>query len=73
VGTLHVLEIAPERNGCTADIIRKWPRKWMLRPPCGGAKAQSKTGKCSSSRPGAPSIVSWASMWSITPRIVGSS
>ena len=24
----------------------------MLRPPCGGAKAQSKTGRCSSFRPG---------------------
>ena len=57
-GTLHVLEIAPDRNGCTAAIIRRWPRKWMLRPPCGGANAQSKTGRCSSFSPGAPSIVS---------------
>ena len=40
--------MAPERNGCTAAIILRWPRKWMLRPPCGGANAQSKTGRCSS-------------------------
>ena len=45
LGTLQVFEIAPERNGWTADIIRRWPRKWMLRPPWGGANAQSKTGQ----------------------------
>ena len=54
LGTLQVLEIAPERNGCTAAIICRWPRKWMLRPPCGGANAQSKTGRCSSLQPGRP-------------------
>ena len=43
LGTLQVFEIAPERNGWTADIIRRCPRKWMLRPPWGGPNAQSKT------------------------------
>ena len=32
-GMLNVLEIAPERNGWAAAIIRTWPRQAMLRPP----------------------------------------
>ena len=26
-----VLEIAPERNGCAAAIMRTWPMYWMER------------------------------------------
>jgi hypothetical protein len=37
-GRLTVLEIAPERNGCTAAIIRTWPIGAMARSPI----AQSK-------------------------------
>ena len=59
---VHVLEIAPERNGWTAAIIRRWARQGIERAPLRGWNAQSKTGRCSSSRSGAPSIVSCASM-----------
>ena len=33
VGMLTVLEMAPERNGCTAAIILMWPIQWMQRLP----------------------------------------
>jgi len=42
-GTFTVLEIAPEMNGCTAAIIRTWPRWWMVRSPI----EQANTGRCS--------------------------
>jgi len=38
-GRFTVFEIAPERNGCTAAIIRTWPIALMARSPI----AQSKT------------------------------
>ena len=52
-GRLTVLEIAPERNGCTAPIILMWPMCEIARSPT----ATSNTGRCSSARPGAPTIV----------------
>ncbi|MNC96717.1 hypothetical protein D3C83_141670 [compost metagenome] len=55
---LMVLEIAPEMNGCAAAIMRMWlstERKRLPVRPVG--EAQSKTGKCSSLSPGAPSTV----------------
>ena len=52
-GMLTVFEIAPEMNGCTADIIWMWPMWEMARSPT----ATSNTGRCSSFRPGAPMIV----------------
>ena len=61
-GRLTVFEIAPEMNGCTAAIIRMWPVCVIERVPLCGLKAQSKTGRCSSLRSGAPSMVSLASM-----------
>ena len=36
VGMLTVLEMAPERNGCTAAIILMWPIHWMERLPLRG-------------------------------------
>ncbi len=61
-GMFTVFEIAPERNGCAAAIIRTCPMYSMLRVPFAGLNAQSNTGRCSSSNPGAPSIVSFSSM-----------
>jgi hypothetical protein len=61
VGMLTVLEIAPERKGCTAAIILMWPLQSMERWPSRGGKAQSKTARCSSFRWGAPSIISFSS------------
>ena len=61
-GMLTVLEIAPERNGWAAAIILTCACQAMLRSPSRGLKAQSKTGRCSLLRPGAPSIVSFSSM-----------
>ena len=52
-GRLTVFEIAPLRNGCVADIIWMWPMWVIAREPT----ATSKTGRCPSSRPGAPTIV----------------
>ena len=63
-GTLTVLLIAPERNGCTAPIILMWPMYWIERWPLNGLKAQSKTARCASLTCGAPSIVSFSSMYS---------
>ena len=56
-GTLTVLEMAPEMNGWTAPSMRTWPSGSMLRLPLAGLSAQSKIGRCASSKPGAPSIV----------------
>ena len=56
-GMLMVLLMAPERNGCAAAIIFRWPRQAMERPPPAGASEQSKTGRCSGLKPGAPSMV----------------
>ena len=61
-GRLTVFEMAPEMNGCVAAIIRMWPRCEIERSPRLGLNAQSKTGRCSSRSPGAPSIVSCSSM-----------
>ena len=58
LGRLIVLEIAPEMNGWAAAIMRMWPSTWMKRlPVLPHLLAQSKTGRCSSLRCGAPSMV----------------
>ena len=45
-------------NGWAAAIMRMWPRWWMKRVPIlPHLLAQSKTGRCSSLRCGAPSTV----------------
>ncbi len=54
-----VFEIAPEMNGWTAPIILMWPMCEMARSPT----ATSNTGRCSSARCGAPTIVPCSSMW----------
>ena len=63
-GRLTVFEIAPEMNGWVAAIMSMWPVWEIARSPT----ATSKTGRCSSFRPGAPTIVlfsaMWASIWS---------
>ena len=56
-GMLMVLLIAPERNGCAAAIICRWPRQAIERPPPIGASEQSNTARCSGLSPGAPSMV----------------
>ncbi len=61
-GMLTVLEIAPDRNGWAAAIIRTWARQAIERVPLRGWNAQSKTGRCSVFRSAAPSIVSSRSM-----------
>ena len=50
---LTVFEIAPEMNGWAAAIILMWPMCEIARSPT----ATSNTGRCSSFRPGAPTIV----------------
>ena len=62
-GRFTVFEIAPEMNGCAAPIIFTWPNQWIVRTPFCGRKAQSNTGRCSSERCGAPSIVPVSSIW----------
>ena len=57
-GRLTVLLIAPLRNGWVADIIWMWPMWLIARSPT----ATSKTGRWSSSRPGAPTIVPFSLM-----------
>ena len=47
-GRLTVFEIAPEMNGCVAAIMSMWPVWEIARSPT----ATSKTGRCSSLRPG---------------------
>ena len=32
-GMFTVFEIAPERNGCTAPIMRMCPMQWIVRVP----------------------------------------
>ena len=49
-------------NGWAAAIIWMWPMWWMERVPFIGRNAQSKTGRCSGFRSGAPSMVSFSSM-----------
>ena len=51
-GRFTVFEIAPEMNGCAAAIIFMWPIAEIARSPT----ATSNTGRCSSFRPGAPTI-----------------
>ena len=51
-GMLIVLLIAPERNGCAAAIMRRWPRQAIERPPPIGVSEQSNTGRCSGLKPG---------------------
>ena len=58
-GRLTVFEIAPEMNGCVAAIMSMWPVWEIARSPT----ATSKTGRCSSFRPGAPMIVAFSAMW----------
>ena len=57
-GMLMVLEMAPEMNGWLAAIMRMWlstdKNRLPIRPH---GLAQSKTGRCSSERYGAPSRV----------------
>src|SRR4030067_641519 len=54
-GRLTVLLIAPERNGCTAAIMRTWPMGSMKRVPWGPQRlAQSNTGRGSGLTPRAP-------------------
>ena len=69
LGTFTVLLMAPDRNGCTAPIIRMWPMYWIERWPWNGLKAQSNTGRCASLTCGAPSIVSCSSMYSMISAI----
>ena len=58
LGMLIVLLIAPEMNGCAAAIMRMWRLGAMKRLPIWPQRlAQSKTGRCSSRRCGAPSTV----------------
>ena len=57
-GRLTVFEIAPEMNGWAAAIIWMWPMCEIARSPT----ATSKTGRCSSLRPGAPMIVAFSLM-----------
>ncbi len=61
-GRLTVFEMAPERNGWTAAIIRTCPIGAMERVPPTALNAQSKTGRCAAFSPGAPSIVPFSSM-----------
>ena len=51
-GMLIVLLIAPERNGCAAAIMRRWPRQAIERPPPMGVSEQSNTGKMLGFEPG---------------------
>ena len=67
-GMLTVLEIAPLKNGWAAAIMRMWAFQGIDRVPFRGVKAQSNTGRCSSFKPGAPSMVSCSSM---NARILG--
>ncbi len=62
-GMFTVLLIAPERNGWAAAIIVTWACQGILRTPFAALKAQSNTGRCSSSTWGEPSIVSFSSMY----------
>ena len=52
-GRFTVFEIAPEMNGCVADIILMWPMCEIARWPT----ATSNTSRCSSLSAGAPTIV----------------
>ncbi len=60
-GRLTVFEIAPEMNGCVAAIMSMWPVWEIARSPT----ATSKTERCSSFSPGAPTIVFSAAMWAL--------
>ena len=61
-GMLTVFEIAPERNGCAAAIIKMWACQRIERSPLRGENAQSNTPRCSGLRSGEPSIVSCSLM-----------
>ena len=52
-GMFTVFEIAPLMNGWAAPIIFRWPMCEIARSPT----ATSNTGRCSSARSGAPTIV----------------
>ena len=58
-GRFTVLEMAPERKGCTAPIILMWPMCEIARSPT----ATSNTGRCSAASSGAPRIVPCSLMW----------
>ena len=67
LGRLIVLLIAPEMNGWAAAIIRMWPSGAMNRVPfLPHLLAQSKTGRCSALRCGAPSMVCVPQMCSLS-------
>jgi hypothetical protein len=63
LGRLIVFDAPPDRNGWTAPSILRWPIGGIVRMLPAGARAQSKTGRCSVFRPGAPSMVPAVSMW----------
>ena len=65
---LTVLEIAPDRNGWAAAIMRTWPIGEMVRAPM----AQSKTDSCSGRRPGASTTLPCWAMCSTIASIVSS-
>ena len=69
-GMLMVLEMAPEMNGCAAAIMRIWlsteRKRLPLRPQ---GEAQSNTGKCLGSSPGAPSSVMAPQAYSLADSI----
>ena len=70
---LIVLEIAPERNGWAAAIMRTWAMGAMKRlPPRPHLLAQSNTGRCSARRCGAPSRVIVPHTWSLARRMSSS-
>ena len=68
-GRFTVLEIAPEMNGWTAPIILMWPMCEIARSPT----ATSNTDRCSSSSPGAPTIVACSLTCASICSICGSS
>ena len=65
-----VLEIAPEMNGWAAAIILTCASHAIdLFPYFPHGVAQSNTERCSSFRPGAPSMVLYPKMWSLAASI----
>ena len=67
---LMVLEMAPETKGCTAAIMRMWLSTESARLPMRPqGLAQSKTGRCSSFRCGAPSSVMAPQTWRLAASI----
>jgi hypothetical protein len=65
--------MAPDKNGWAAAIIFTCACQAIERVPPRGWKAQSNTGKCSSSKSGEPSIVSCSAMYSMMELICSAS